>query len=231
MARDHGDFDIAHFVVRVRRLADLSQRELAGRVGLSQSGIAAIEAGRRQPGVGMLVRILDQAGLRLCVLDADGRQVAPFPPEAVRDNAGRRFPAHLDVAPPDRLPRERLRSPRYDREPAKGWYHLRRTRDVLRDAGVPNGHTDHPTERDLQQRRRDLVEMARLAARARTLRNAALSAPERQSDECACEASCWGGTTCVADCACQCEPSPQIRAAVDTASRMSAGAGAGFAPR
>lgn len=231
MARDHGDFDIGRFVVRVRRLADLSQRELAGRVGLSQSGIAAIEAGRRQPGVDVLVRILAQADLRLCVLDADGRQVAPFPREAVRDNAGRRFPAHLDVAPPDRLPRERLRSPRYDREPAKGWYHLRRTRDVLREAGVPDGYTDHPTKSDLERRSRDLVEMARLAARASMLRKAARTAPQPESDECACEASCWGGTACVLACPCQCEPSPETPVAVDSASRMSAGAGAGFTPR
>ena len=77
----------------------------------------------------------------------------PFPTNAVRDNAGRRFPAHLEVQPPDRLPREALRAPRYDREAPRAWYHLRGS-DEVTDTG-PDGR-DHPTEFELAVRRRGL---------------------------------------------------------------------------
>jgi hypothetical protein len=69
----------------------------------------------------------------------------------VRDNGARRFPAHLDVQPPDELPPGVIASPRYDREPAKAWYHRRAERDRLRASGQRAG--DHPTEPELEYRR------------------------------------------------------------------------------
>src|SRR6476620_5525816 len=119
------------FVMRVRWLADLSQRDLAERLRSSQSAVARLESGNAQVTVSAFVGVLRQAGLRLAVLDAEGREVAPVPADTVRDNQGRRFPAHLDVAPPDEVPWERWAFPRYDRPEAQGWYHLRDTRDDL----------------------------------------------------------------------------------------------------
>jgi HTH-type transcriptional regulator/antitoxin HipB len=207
MRHTEADFDIAGLVVRARRLGDLSQRDLASKVGLTQPSIAKIEGGQRQPSVSLFARIMVEAGLRLCVVDRQGREIDPVPDDAVRDNAGRRFPAHLDVAPPDRLPTERLHSPRYDREPAKGWYHLRETRDRLRACAAESGEEwqqDHPTVGQLLQRRRDRLEALRRQARERT---AARAAETGSVDvRCECEAECWSTTACTPACSCQCEP-------------------------
>lgn len=140
-------FDAAHYVVRARRRAGVSQRELADAVGVARSTVGSVESGARQPSIGLLGELLAVAGLRLAVLDADGREVPGFPEDAVRDHADRRFPAHLDVTPPDLLPKERLRSPRYDRPPATAWYQRRS------DAGAPDPtRPDHPTAAELEFR-------------------------------------------------------------------------------
>ena len=52
------DFDVPRFVLRARRRGDLSQRDLADRIGMSQPTIAAIEAGRRDVTVTMIRRLL-----------------------------------------------------------------------------------------------------------------------------------------------------------------------------
>jgi HTH-type transcriptional regulator/antitoxin HipB len=44
-----------------------------------------------------------------------------------------------------------ITSPRYDREPAKAWYHRRAERDRLRASGRVAG--DHPTDAELEYRR------------------------------------------------------------------------------
>ncbi|HET8987237.1 MAG TPA: DNA (cytosine-5-)-methyltransferase, partial [Humibacillus sp.] len=142
------DFDVARLVVRVRRMADLSQRDLAAQLGMSPSTVARIETGGCSVSVGLLSRILGFAGLRLAAVGADGTPVAPVAVDALRDNAGRRFPAHLDVDPPDQVPQLRQLMPRRDRAPAKGWYRQRTQRDERRaEDGVP---PDHPTLRDLR---------------------------------------------------------------------------------
>ncbi len=161
------EFDAVGYLVRARRRVGLSQREMAARVDVAQSTLAGYEGGTRRVPESVLAAVLSIAGLRLAVLDAAGEEVLPFPTNAVRDNAGRRFPAHLEVQPPDRLPREALRAPRYDRAAPRAWYHLRGS-DEVTDAGPDS--RDHPTEFELVVRRRGLLTAgaARRMASART---------------------------------------------------------------
>ncbi|MEO5746005.1 MAG: helix-turn-helix transcriptional regulator [Terracoccus sp.] len=196
---------VARYVVRARRRADLSQRELAQLVGVSQSTICRVEAGEGQVGASTFVRILTMAGLTLTVTDASGATVAPVSADTVRDNAGRRFPAHLDVGPPDVPTQEQLNSPRYDRQQPRASYHLRARRDRIRslspDAkrealaiGRPDPTTDHPTTAGLQQRRRLI--------RGRQLRVDPGPVPPV---ECDCLLECYEVGPCVGPCPCQCE--------------------------
>ena len=154
-ATDDQDDESGRYVVRVRRLADLSQRELAARVGTSASTVCRIEAGSAAPSLELFERILALAELRLAVVDRDGNRVAPVPLDLVRDNQGRRFPAHLDVAPPDEVPRERWAFPRYDRPEARAWFRHRPARDQqATDRPHRERSTDHPTDDELRTRRR-----------------------------------------------------------------------------
>lgn len=191
-------FPTDRYVVRVRRIADLSQRDLAEVLGMSASTIQRAETGQNDLSVGALVGILGVAGLRLAVVDHLGREVDPVPVDVVRDNAGRRFPAHLDVDPPDIVPPLRRLMPRYDRLPARGWYRQRTERDRLRAlAGEP---ADHPTTEELATRD---AELARERIRPRVVDPASW-----EESECECDTGCWLGTVCEPDCPCQCEPGP-----------------------
>jgi transcriptional regulator with XRE-family HTH domain len=93
-----GGHALSTLVRRVRRTADMSQRELAAAAGVSASMIGQLEIGGRAPSLPALQRILAVAGYGLVVVDAEGRLVPPLLvwPE-VADLAGRRFPAHLDT--------------------------------------------------------------------------------------------------------------------------------------
>jgi transcriptional regulator with XRE-family HTH domain len=85
-------------VRRVRRLADLSQRELATRVGVAHSTISRLEAGRLVPSLNTLLRILDAAELVLVVTDAEGQVIEPMRIwDETRDGGDKAFPAHLDL--------------------------------------------------------------------------------------------------------------------------------------
>lgn len=144
-------FEAGPLLVRARRVADLSQRDLARLAGAPQASVAALESGTRGVRLEVFARLVAAAGMRLAVLGPHGEELVPFAADTVRDNAGRRFPAHLDVLPPDDIPAERIGSPRYDRAEAKGWYHLRMRRDLAREAGeAPHGH---PAVADLEFRR------------------------------------------------------------------------------
>ncbi len=91
-------YPISGIVRRVRRLSDLSQRQLALLVGVSASLIGRMESGSVTPSVGVLQRILAAAQLQLVVVDQDGRCVHPMgESDDVRDGAGRRYPSHLDT--------------------------------------------------------------------------------------------------------------------------------------
>lgn len=89
---------VSEMVRKVRRLAGLSQRELAGATGLASATVSRLESGRRTPTVALFERILRVAGLRLVVVDAEGPAVLPMRLwDGTTDGAGRRYPAHLDL--------------------------------------------------------------------------------------------------------------------------------------
>lgn len=70
----------AALLILARQQAGLSQRDLAERAGVSQSDIARIESGRREPSIPTIQRILAGAGLelrlRLAPLDEHDRVLA-----------------------------------------------------------------------------------------------------------------------------------------------------------
>jgi transcriptional regulator with XRE-family HTH domain len=160
-------FDLSGALRRIRRTADLSQRELAAACGVSPSTLAKAEARRRDVSVDVLQRAAAVAGLRIALLDAAGEEVPAMAAGTVRDGAGRHFPAHLDTRHgdvgwwhgPERYSRE---PPTYtfDRDRARrdGW---------RRAGGTPLDHRV-PAPGDA------------LAARAAARRRAAL---QRQVDE------------------------------------------------
>jgi HTH-type transcriptional regulator/antitoxin HipB len=90
-------FDLSGALRRIRRTADLSQRELAAACGVSASVVAHAEARRRDLPVGVLQRAAAVAGLRLALLDDAGREVAGMAAGTARDRGRRHFPAHLDT--------------------------------------------------------------------------------------------------------------------------------------
>ena len=93
-----GGYRLSEIVRRVRRTADLSQRELAKHAKVGAASIAAIETGARAPSLELLQRILNAANAQLVVVDANGRLVLPLEVwQDVRDGADRRYPAHLDT--------------------------------------------------------------------------------------------------------------------------------------
>lgn len=89
----------------LRRHADLSQRELAARAGVPQATVARIESGRAgNPGFRTVRRLVVAAGGRVTIGVTDAAAeptgavaVQPIPHETRRDEAGRHYPAHLDV--------------------------------------------------------------------------------------------------------------------------------------
>lgn len=182
-----GDFDAAAYLPRARRLGEMSQRELAARLGVHQSSVARWESGTAAVPLGALVDALSAAGLRLAVLDPEGREVPAFDRDVVRDNAGRRFPAHLDVAPPWPAPRNRGNGQRFDRPPPRAWYALRPPGDAPAVRA-----TDHPT-------RTELAEIAALH-RQRPGRTQLDPVP------CTCAGDCLLQPGCPPSCDCQCEP-------------------------
>lgn len=193
-----GFFDGARYIVRARRLADLSQRELADALGLSRATVGRLESGAARVDAATLSAILEQAQLRLVVVDSEGREVDPIPSDVLRDHAGRRFPGHLDARPPVDAPAGRVDS-RRGGPPARGWYQQRSARAYRRGRlGVP---VDHPTISGLRDGRQDARRHAIAAARARQW--------EVVEPECECLDDCFE-FACLAACPCQCEPDRRV---------------------
>jgi len=206
-------FDLPGSLRRIRRAADLSQRELARALDVSKSLVGAAESGSS----GLDVRVLDRAaalvGMRLALLDAAGTEVAGMAEDTVRDMGGRRFPAHLDTRYSDE---HWWHGPhRYSRY--QPWYTFdrdRRMRDLYRARdGVPTDHQlpqpgDSPRERAEQRR------WALLRARAEERERRFLAgefAHVRESFVCTCPAACdelddrSGRPVHAAGCPCNCD--------------------------
>ena len=99
--------DAASLLRTARSRAGLSQRALAAAAGTSQSAVAAIEAGRKQPTVATLERLLHAAGTEL--VPADEEQAALL-------RRGRRLEDVLHLA--EALPFRREGGLRFPRVPA-----------------------------------------------------------------------------------------------------------------
>ncbi|MEV1284723.1 hypothetical protein [Modestobacter sp. NPDC049651] len=144
------------------------------------------------------------AGLRLGLVDADGQVVAGMRDDAVRDGAGRRFPAHLDVRYGD--VDWWHGDQRYDRE--QPWYTFDRSRHLRdrwrRATGTPGDHQqpqpgDAPRERTrarvaaARARAAEARERATERARAQRVERARLGLPEPPDPlefDCTCPAGC-----------------------------------------
>jgi transcriptional regulator with XRE-family HTH domain len=149
-------FDLPGILRRIRRLADLSQRELADVCGLSQSAVAQAESGRRDLPTGALARAAACAGLRIALVDGDGHQIHGMSPDSVLDLSGRRFPAHLDTHHSD----ERWWRFEHRFHRPRPWFTFDRDRagrDSWRqETGTPDDHLspgpcDSPQERRAQR--------------------------------------------------------------------------------
>ena len=89
---------VSGLVRRARRIADMSQREMARAAGVSQAAVSKVEAETLVPSLALLQQLLGAAGLRLVVVDGDGRVVRPMEVwDETRDGAERRYPSHLDT--------------------------------------------------------------------------------------------------------------------------------------
>ena len=64
---------------------------------MSKGAVAAAETGSRGMDARVLAHAAALADLRLVVVDAAGDEVPGMSPNAVRDGAGRKFPAHVDT--------------------------------------------------------------------------------------------------------------------------------------
>lgn len=94
--------DLGAVLRALRRAADLSQRELAERSGVPQATLARIESGRStDPRFRTVERLVRAAGgVVVAGLPRAGADVAPpspVPHDGWMDEAGRRYPAHLDA--------------------------------------------------------------------------------------------------------------------------------------
>ncbi|MEU1685333.1 GNAT family N-acetyltransferase [Micromonospora sp. NPDC005707] len=90
--------DLAAALRALRRAADLSQRELAGKSGVPQATIARIESGQTaDPSFRTIERLVGAVAGRIVLQGPATRELATVPHETLRDAAGRHCPAHLDA--------------------------------------------------------------------------------------------------------------------------------------
>jgi hypothetical protein len=93
------DFPSDRYVRAARKAVDLSQRQMALRAATAHHIVVTAESNPRLTRVADLARLLEAAGLRLVVVDDEGREFQPEPEQeaARKDRGGRRYPGHLDV--------------------------------------------------------------------------------------------------------------------------------------
>jgi HTH-type transcriptional regulator/antitoxin HipB len=206
-------FDLPGVLRRIRRRADLSQRELARLIETSKSAVAAVEAGHAGLDTRLLARAAALAGLRVALLDQAGVEVNGMSGAAVRDGAGRLFPAHLDTRYGDE---DWWHGPeRYSRQ--QPWYTFDRrryTRDYWRGRqGTPDDHQlpqpgDSPEERAAARRR--AAHLRRLEERERRLRETPWR-PAEEAFTCQCPPLCEelddrsGRPVHAPECRCHCD--------------------------
>lgn len=96
---DRQSIDLAAAVRALRRRADASQRELAKRSGVPATTIGRIEAGTAQdPKFRTVERLVAAAGGAITIGGGPpGGGPLTDPHDGLTDEAGRRYPAHLDV--------------------------------------------------------------------------------------------------------------------------------------
>lgn len=193
-------FNVADLVRRARRNADMSQRDLADAIGVSPSTIARAERDGATVTLPVLMAALAQGGIELAAVDDAGDQVIIMRPDALRDRARRKIPAHLDawIGPAHERDERALRPGEVP--PPLVRYAKRRYRDVRRDR-----HLDsllyHPAPEDIEiARRRDEADRPYLPLLLLTGRE------WRPPPECTCSDACVElGQVCPPDCPCQCE--------------------------
>jgi HTH-type transcriptional regulator/antitoxin HipB len=84
--------------LRLSRSRDgLSQRELAASAGVARAVIGRLEAGQLPPSVGVLVGLLHGLGFTLEVVAPDSVDDRDLWRSELRDDGGRRFPAHVEA--------------------------------------------------------------------------------------------------------------------------------------
>jgi transcriptional regulator with XRE-family HTH domain len=138
-------FDIVGALRRIRRRADMSQRELARSCGVAHSVVARAEAGRRDVSVGFLARAADVAGLRVALLDERGCEIPGMTDAGARDRGYRRLAAHLDTVHSEQRPgryqhRPSRPQPTYTVDRDRGYRDWLRARE-----GTPEDHhVEHP---------------------------------------------------------------------------------------
>src|SRR5690348_13995879 len=205
-------FDLSPLLRRIRRICDLSQRELAARVGTSSAAIAHAEAGTRDLPSRVLARAAEAAGLRVALLDASGCEVGGMADGAVRDRGWRRFPAHLDTRYVD----EGWWHDAHHWCRPQSWYTFDLDRDRRdgrrRETGTPDDH-QAPQPGDSPEERRAARQRAAREAREREvarLREAGELTPT-EPFTCTCPPACdelddWSGKPVhAADCPCGCD--------------------------
>ncbi len=193
------DIDVGGLLRRARRHADLSQRDLADRAGVARSVVGRAESGSANIGIKTFNALISAAGCRLAVLERNANELLPMRDDAIRNNGGSRYPAHLDPRITSWLYRVGG-GPRRSRPLPRLSLERRTARDARRASGLMP--MDHPGADDL--RRFHDQERADAA-----LRHAKIPLPLPEPD-CECGPECE--RECVPECPCQCEPAGVRRA-------------------
>lgn len=190
-----GTLDVPGMVRRVRRECDLSQRDLAAELGVSQATVARWEMGELEPSLTMFQRLVALAGWGLAVADEAGEPVVGMASGTCRDGGHRRFPAHLDVVDE----RDALT---WEHRPSAARRPARDRRRALTGGGAP---ADHPTWAALLAGRAAERARKRAAADARFRARARSHPPAPPPPPCACGVECFLLPGCVRGCRCGCE--------------------------